>query len=60
MTPAAILDLLVAVAQAFGLVAGDVLAFATGKHPELQSAALPTLDTVETARAEAVARTVQT
>lgn len=60
MTPAFVIELLVAVAKAFGLEVGDVIAFATGRHPELQTASLPALDAVEAARAEAVARAAKT
>lgn len=56
MSAAAVLDLVVAIARAFGLVVEDVLAFARQSHPVLRAEPLPDLDEVDAARAEALRR----
>ena len=57
MSPADVLALVVAIARGFGLAVEDVVAYARQLHPALRMEPLPDLETVDTARAEAVKRT---
>jgi len=56
VTAAEVLALVVSIARAFGLAVTDVVAYARQAHPVLRTEALPDVDAVDAARAEAVER----